>query len=141
MKKYLKIFSGLVSICIIIIIVSVISYKIAYKKISEEYITNFEYSISNSDSGSTTVNAEEPPNNNELLWSNDDGNTNIEYYKVKLNENKLSVYIYNNDIEEFMYDIDLNGKHLSSDEKNMLSEGKILYTKGELTGFIENYTS
>ena len=142
MKNTFKFFSLLILVCTSVFLISAISYNIAYKKISEEYAQNPPYSTQKSQNATqATVNAAAPNQNNESSWSSDDENVNIEYYMVKLIGNKLGVYIYHNNCEEFMYDIDLNGKYLSDDEQSMLKNGIKLYSKGELTGFIENYTS
>lgn len=140
MKRFIKFVSLLCGIGLSIFIISIISYNMAYNKLSIENNLNFQHLKPTNTATNNIVNAA-IPENSEAFWHNDDENIDIEYYIVRLDGTKLCVYIYNENSEEFMYDIDLHEKNLSDEEKLMLSQGKILYSKGELTAFIENYTS
>jgi len=62
-------------------------------------------------------------------------------YLVKLEGDKINVYVNYKEHEELLYGEQINISDLSTEDKEILTEGKEFEKMSELTEFTENFTS
>ena len=65
----------------------------------------------------------------------------FKYYLVKLEGDKINVYVNYKEHEELLYGEQINISDLSTEDKEILTEGKEFKKMSELTEFTENFTS
>lgn len=65
----------------------------------------------------------------------------FKHYLVKLEGDKINVYVNYEEHEELLYGEQINIRDLSEEDKSILTEGKSFETMGELVEFTENFTS
>ena len=65
----------------------------------------------------------------------------FKYYMVKLEGDKINVYVNYKEHEELLYGEQINLNDLSEDDKKILTEGVQFKNMSELTEFTENLTS
>ena len=72
---------------------------------------------------------------------NKNGDYKFKFYKVRLEDNMLNVYVNYEKHEELLYGEKINATDLSADDRKTLEAGKTFDEMGKLTGFMENFTS
>lgn len=72
---------------------------------------------------------------------NKNGDYKFKFYKVRLEDNMLNVYVNYEKHEELLYGEKINAADLSADDRKTLEAGKTFDEMGKLTGFMENFTS
>lgn len=78
---------------------------------------------------------EEEENTNEAVSSG------FKHYMVKLEGDKINVYVNYEEHEELLYGEQINLSDLSTEDKEILTEGVQFKKMSELTEFTENFTS
>lgn len=68
-------------------------------------------------------------------------NTDFKHYLVRLEGDKINVYVNYEEHEELLYGEQINLGDLSIEDKKILTEGKKFEKISELTEFTENFTS
>lgn len=72
---------------------------------------------------------------------NKNGDYKFKFYKVRLEDNMLNVYVNYEKHEELLYGEKINAADLSAEDRKTLEAGKTFDEMGKLTGFMENFTS
>lgn len=130
----------ILSICAVLIAVlsSVASYIITANILKKEPAAEVETKQVVSEAP-VSVSAQESSEDEEK--TNETDSSGFKYYLVRLEGDKLNVYVNYEEHEELLYGEQLNLNDLSEEDKNILTEGKQFEKMSELTEFTENFTS
>ena len=123
---------------VIAVMSSIASYVITANILKRESNENFAVKKSVQDvpvsvSAQSEIEPVSEPNGSESLG--------FKYYMVKLEGDKINVYVNYKEHEELLYGEQINVSDLSIEDKELLTEGKEFEKMSELTEFTENFTS
>ncbi len=126
-----KIFKGL-GIFVFLIAVAAISWVTSYYVTTE---TNKR--LAKEEASSYAVFAEDDT----LIETKNENAITFEYYIVRLEGSSLNVYTCADNSEEFLYSEEIITSNLTKTDIELLKQGTVLYTTGQLTQFMENFVS
>lgn len=123
---------------VIAVMSSIASYVITANILKRESNENFAVKKSVQDvpvsvSAQSEIEPVSEPNGSESLG--------FKCYMVKLEGDKINVYVNYKEHEELLYGEQINVSDLSIEDKELLTEGKEFEKMSELTEFTENFTS
>ena len=81
------------------------------------------------------------PNDTVSAISETNHSTAEQYYLAKENQGKIGVYAYKDGSMQFLYNIDTLITSLTEDDKLLIRQGVVLYTREELASFEEDFSS
>lgn len=110
-------------------------------KKSPAYEERIKKELKSGDSETVTVSAQGETTSRAASGENVNGDYKFKFYKVRLEDNMLNVYVNYEKHEELLYGEKINTTDLSADDRKTLEAGKTFDEMGKLTGFMENFTS
>lgn len=117
---------------------AVTSYIVTSNILKQEPVRNLSIQKP-ADEVSVSVSAQEETEIDDDLTQNE--SLGFKYYLVKLEGDKINVYVNYKEHEELLYGEQINISDLSTEDKEILTEGKEFERMSELTEFTENFTS
>lgn len=109
-------------------------------KKSPAYEERIKKELKSGDGETVTVSAQ-GETTSRTAAENKNGDYKFKFYKVRLEDNMLNVYVNYEKHEELLYGEKINATDLSADDRKTLEAGKTFDEMGKLTGFMENFTS
>lgn len=142
----LKKFAKSVFLSVLAVFIAIASAAASYMitlntlKKSPAYEERIKKELKSGDGEAVTVSAQ-GETTSRASGENANGDYKFKFYKVRLEDNMLNVYVNYEKHEELLYGEKINTADLSADDRKTLEAGKTFDEMGKLTGFMENFTS